>query len=777
VHPDEHGLDFLVAGGKDIIYFGNDGGVYRALDGYTGLNIGSCATAGNNQFDDLNATIGSMTQFVSFSAHPTDQNTVLGGTQDNGSPASSTATTSSLFFTANGGDGGYNAIDATNSLWYTANTNVTIQVCNTPPSCNSNNFNLVVLAGTAAIGGDFGAFYSPYILDPQDPAELLLGTCRVWRGTASGSSFTTLSPNFDTGTAATCAGGEINQIRAIAAGGPKDSSGFSNVVYATSDGFGPLAGLGTGGLVGVTTNAATTQMSDVTGSINPSNYTASSVVIDSSDATGKTAYVGIMGFHTAHVFKTTNAGGAWTDWTGSGGTALPDSPVDSLLVDSLKGQIYAGTDVGIFVSSTSSASWTEVGPAPGSGQAGYLPNVPVSAIQLFNSGGTKKLRVSTYGRGIWEFSLPVAAATTTTFISSQNPANFGASVTFTATVTTSGSTPPTGTVTFNDGTTALGTGTLSTVSGSQVATFATTTLTAGTHSITAVYGGDSSNAGSTSPAISQVIVAPTFSITTPTTPATALSGQSATSTFNVTPTSGTTTVPITFACNNLPDTTVGCTFSPTQIAAGAAGGTAVPVTLTITTAGPNSGTVKPQHRRADNRSPWLPLTLPLAGIVMVGLAGRKMSKHSAIAGLCVSLALLGLLVACGGSNPPVAISVSPAGATVFASGPPADAWPPQTATFTATVTHTSNTAVNWSVSPATNGGSITSAGVYTAPTAAVGLPGSATITATSQADTTKTATATVTITPTTVPGSYQLSVTATEGPTQNTTPNFTLTVQ
>ena len=55
VHPDEHGLDFAVINGKALIYFANDGGIYRALDGYTGLNIGSCNTAGNNQFDNLNA--------------------------------------------------------------------------------------------------------------------------------------------------------------------------------------------------------------------------------------------------------------------------------------------------------------------------------------------------------------------------------------------------------------------------------------------------------------------------------------------------------------------------------------------------------------------------------------------------------------------------------------------------------------------------------------------------------------------------------------------------
>ena len=46
--------------------------------------------------------------------------------------------------------------------------------------------------------------------------------------------------------------------------------------------------------------------------------------------------------------------------------------------------------------------------------------------------------------------------------------NLNVSVTFTATVTTSGANPPTGTVTFYDGTTILGNGT--TLNGSQVST-------------------------------------------------------------------------------------------------------------------------------------------------------------------------------------------------------------------------------------------------------------------------------------------------------------------
>ena len=369
------------------------------------------------------------------------------------------------------------------------------------------------------------------------------------------------------------------------------------------------------------------------------------------------------------------------------------------------------------------------------------------------------------------------AATTTTLTVDHNPAKFGATVTFTATVTTAGTSAPTGTVTFDDGSTSIGTGTLATVGGNQVATLAISTLTAGVHSITAVYGGDSNNAGSTSGVVMETITAPTLTVTAPTafSPGTILSGEASASTFTLTPTGGATLVPITFACSGLPDSTVTCAFNPTQIPVGTS--TVQTVALTVTTSGPNTAGGRAQRRQhADNRSPWLPFTLPIAGVVMVGFFGRKMSKHSAIAALCVSIVLIGFLVACGGSSsPPVAVSVSPAGATVFPNNA-ADSWPPQTASFTATVTNTSNTAVTWSVSPS-NGGSITSAGAYTAPTIAAGLPASATITATSVADSTKTATATVTITPTTVPGTYPIAVIATEGPTSVTSGTTSLTVQ
>src|SRR5207248_8021841 len=84
VHPNQHAMDFLVANGSALLYFANDGGIYRALDGYTGLSSDTCGLS--NQFDSLNSSLGPMTQFVSISQSSTDANMLFGGTQDNGAP-------------------------------------------------------------------------------------------------------------------------------------------------------------------------------------------------------------------------------------------------------------------------------------------------------------------------------------------------------------------------------------------------------------------------------------------------------------------------------------------------------------------------------------------------------------------------------------------------------------------------------------------------------------------------------------------------------------------
>jgi hypothetical protein len=402
VHPDQHVIAFTITSGHSLMYFANDGGIYRVLDGYTGLVNGTCGTT--NQFDDLNQTVGSMTQFVSFSQHPSNLNTLLGGAQGNGSPATSTAESSSAWLNVNAGDGGFSAINPANPLeWFTENTDVSIQRCTNGINCHSSDF--VPIVEPATVGGDHGAFYTPYILDPQTTSsELIVGTCRVWRGPGSGGVFTALSSSFETG-AGGCTGDEVNLVRSLTAGGITDQNGFSNVIYAGTTGDGPLQSSGVeSGRVWVTTNAAggPSTWVDVTNGINPDEYPVASIAIDPSDLTGHTAYVAIMGFHVSHVWKTTSAGATWTDFSGAGNSSLPDSPANALVVDGQSGTVYVGTDVGVFSSSTSSAAWTEVGPSTA---PGLLPNVAVTALQIFNASGIKMLRASTYGRGVWQLNL------------------------------------------------------------------------------------------------------------------------------------------------------------------------------------------------------------------------------------------------------------------------------------------------------------------------------------------------------------------------------------
>jgi len=98
----------------------------------------------------------------------------------------------------------------------------------------------------------------------------------------------------------------------------------------------------------------------------------------------------------------------------------------------------------------------------------------------------------------------------------------GTSVVFTATLS-GGGVDPTGTVTFLDGTTQLGTGTLS----GGVATYSTSTLAAGTHSITAHYGGDSNYTAVTSAATTVTVVVPSYTLSASTTAVTITAGNTA----------------------------------------------------------------------------------------------------------------------------------------------------------------------------------------------------------------------------------------------------------
>jgi len=100
-------------------------------------------------------------------------------------------------------------------------------------------------------------------------------------------------------------------------------------------------------------------------------------------------------------------------------------------------------------------------------------------------------------------SLPIDQATTSTVVTATpNPALVKATITFTATVTGNGGIPTGNVNFFANGTVALGTAALDATGKASVTN---ATLAAGTYQITAVYAGDTNDAGSTSPAVSEVV--------------------------------------------------------------------------------------------------------------------------------------------------------------------------------------------------------------------------------------------------------------------------------
>lgn len=99
------------------------------------------------------------------------------------------------------------------------------------------------------------------------------------------------------------------------------------------------------------------------------------------------------------------------------------------------------------------------------------------------------------------------SSTTTALASSKNPSDVGQPVTFTATVTSAGGTPP-GSVTFTDGSTTLGTVALA----SGVATLTTSSLALGSHTITAAFGGSPGFTGGASTPLIQSVNIPADSL-------------------------------------------------------------------------------------------------------------------------------------------------------------------------------------------------------------------------------------------------------------------------
>ncbi|MGA8937603.1 MAG: Ig-like domain repeat protein [Acidobacteriaceae bacterium] len=234
---------------------------------------------------------------------------------------------------------------------------------------------------------------------------------------------------------------------------------------------------------------------------------------------------------------------------------------------------------------------------------------------------------------------------TITLASSAAKAAPGFSVTFTATLTGTGTATPSGTVTFLDGTTTLGTGTIS----KGTATYTTSTLGVGAHGITASYGGDSNYSTVVSSALTETIANVSFTVSYSPSPVVIKRGNTGTTTMSITPSeaySGT----VTFGCGGA-TIFVTCAFNPASLTWTTTNSTGAQTTaITIQTTAPHAAVTKAAGFGAGT---WLG-SLGASFLLLLLSRNRKLGKIRQRLVLMVFLvASTGVLIGlagCGGSN-------------------------------------------------------------------------------------------------------------------------------
>lgn len=390
LHGDSHAIA-VAPSLPSTIYFGSDGGIYKSTNGGT-------------TWVPLNSATFRATQFMSIAVHPIDPNFTIGGTQDNGTNIYEPAAT---WRRADFGDGGYAVIDqsAVNTtsvnMYHTYFNNAITQgygFVSSTASASEGNWTFRGCNGVAGNGIPCGGavlFYAPLEQGPGSPNTIYFGANILYRSSDRGLNHIAASQNLTTAISAIGISRQNDNVR--------------------------IVGQADGGLFGTTAGSATLTNLDV-GNVVPNNFIARAV-IDPNNV--NTAYVTLSAFAVANVWRTTNLNNAnptWTAIVGSGANILPQVPVSAFLVDPASSiTLYAGTDIGVYISTDAGANWTPFGTG--------LPRVAVFDMAK-TSGGL--IRIATHGRGMWQIPAfgavptPIIVAATATLVSESFVPNNGA---------------------------------------------------------------------------------------------------------------------------------------------------------------------------------------------------------------------------------------------------------------------------------------------------------------------------------------------------------------
>ena len=363
-HADHHVLSFHPAYDGETnrkLYAGNDGGVSLTTDARAPVMRGLSAPCGPSgamtQFRAAQAGLGS-SQFYHGSV-ASDGQRMLAGAQDNGTWFFDRSNWRFAF----GGDGSYNAIDPRDSnRLYLSYQNGNMFRADDGAVRGEESF-VSIRSGIT----DRGLFVTPFELDLAAPDTVWFGTTRVWRSRNRGTTWVVASANFGLGF--------YDQINAIAT--HKAVPGL--VVAATANGIYRNGVAYTSDSNSVWTNAK------------PREGWVSSLSFDPSDA--GVLYATYSNFGGAHVYRSVDAGISFSAIDGN----LPDLPVHSIVVDPNDSRrLYIGTDLGLFVSNDTGATWSAE-------QTGF--GAAIVEKLAINTTAPHFLHAFTYGRGVWRSAL------------------------------------------------------------------------------------------------------------------------------------------------------------------------------------------------------------------------------------------------------------------------------------------------------------------------------------------------------------------------------------